>query len=148
MASRKIEDLTPRMQDKIRAFEAALEEAGLGHFKRSCTYRSQAEQNVLWFQGRKSLLDVNTARAAIGLPEITEKQNVKVTWRAVSIHTCREAVDYYVDRDGKAEWDLKVDVDGDSIPDWKEFGQIAESMGLEWGGIWSNPDFPHVQWKD
>lgn len=148
MSSRKIEDLTPRMQAKILVFESRLKDAGLSHFRRSCTYRSQAEQNALWKMGRESLLDVNAARAAVGLAAITEKQNRKVTWRAVSIHTCREAVDYYVYRDGKADWDIKVDINDNDIPDWREFGAIAASCGLEWGGNWRKPDVPHVQWRD
>jgi hypothetical protein len=148
MASRKIEDLTPRMQEKILAFEAALADAGLDHFRRCCTYRSQAEQNVLWMQGRKSLLDVNAGRKSIGLAPVTEKQNKKVTWRTVSVHTGREAVDYFVLKDGQYCDDLKVDINKNDIPDWREFGRIAGECGLEWGGVWQRPDYPHVQWKD
>lgn len=148
MASRSLQDLTPRMQEKVNAFEEALAAAGLGFFRRSCTYRSQAEQNCLWLQGRKSLRDVNAARQALGLPTITEAQNVKVTWRAVSVHTSREAVDYYILRDGRADWDVKVDVNENDIPDWEEFGRIARACGLEWGGDWPRPDRPHVEWKE
>jgi len=146
--SRDINDLTPRMQAKIIEFEAALAAAGLGHFRRSCTYRSQAEQNVLWKQGRAPLAEVNEAREAIGLAPITAAQNVKVTWRTVSVHTSREAVDYYVLRDGRAEWNFKVDINENDLPDWEEFGRIARSCGLEWGGSWRKPDMPHVQWRD
>lgn len=148
MASRDIQDLTPRMQCKIIAFEGALANAGLSHFKRCCTYRSQNEQNVLHMQGRKNLVEVNLARHCIGLPPIGPAQNKKVTWTTVSIHTKREAVDYYVNLNGKYCDDLKVDVDQDDIPDWKEFGKIAAACGLEWGGTWEKPDYPHVQWKD
>ena len=146
--SRDIDDLTPRMREKIVAFEQALAAAGLGHFRRSCTYRSQAEQDVLWKQGRAPLAEVNAAREAIGLAPITAAQNVKITWRAVSVHTSREAVDYYVLRDGRADWDLKVDINRDDIPDWQQFVEIAESCGVEAGGRWRRPDWPHVQWKD
>lgn len=136
------------MQEKTRRLDAELAAAGLSHFKKCCTYRSQAEQNVLWMQGRKSLIDVNISREAIGLPPITNKQNVKVTWIGVSVHTSREAVDYYVNKGGKYCEDLKVDIDHDDIPDWQEFMQIAERCGLECGGRWQKPDYPHVQWKD
>jgi hypothetical protein len=148
MASRSIQDLTPRMQERINAFEEALAAADLGHFRRSCTYRSQAEQNCLWLQGRKSLRDVNAAREVLGLPAITLAQNAKVTWRTVSVHTSREAVDYYVLHDGRANWDVKVDVNQNDIPDWEEFGRIAEACGLEWGGSWAKRDLCHVQWRD
>lgn len=148
MRSREIKELTPRMQLKIVIFETHLASQKLGHFKRSCTYRSQAEQNVLWKQGRVPLVEVNISRASIGLAAITEKQNKKVTWRSSSIHTDREAVDYFILKDGKYCEDLKVDIDQDDIPDWQEFGAIAESCGLEWGGRWAKPDYPHVQWRD
>lgn len=146
--SRDIKDLSPRMQIKVITLEAALANAGLGHFKKSCTYRSQQEQNVIWKQGRASLIEVNAARETVNMAPLTEKQNKKVTWRSVSIHTDREAVDYYVLKDGKYCEDLKVDIDKDDIPDWQEFGAIAESCGLEWGGRWTHPDYPHLQWKD
>jgi peptidoglycan L-alanyl-D-glutamate endopeptidase CwlK len=148
MASRKIEDLTPRMQEKIRLFEERLELAVPGVFKRSCTYRSQEEQNALWYRGRCSLAAVNLAYHRVGLAAITDEENKRpVTWTNVSVHTSREAVDYFIQREGKYCTDIKVDTDGDHIPDWEEFGRIAAECGLEWGGTWKNPDIPHVQWK-
>lgn len=149
MASRKIEDLTPRMQEKIRIFEERLETAVSGVFKRSCTYRSQQEQNALWKRGRASLAIVNEGYRAAGLAPITEAENRHaVTWTVLSVHTNREAVDYFIQRDGKYCTDIKVDTDGDHIPDWEEFGRIAEECGLEWGGRWKKADLPHVQWRD
>jgi hypothetical protein len=149
MASRKIEDLTPRMQDKIRIFEERLETAVPGVFKRSCTYRSQQEQNALYQRGRASLDIVNAAYRAVGLAEITEAENARpVTWKVLSVHTSREAVDYFIQRDGKYCTDVKVDTDGDHMPDWEEFGRIAAECGLTWGGIWKKKDMPHVQWRN
>lgn len=146
MASRRIEDLDPDFQPTIIMFEAELAKEGLTHFKRCCTHRSQAEQNAIWAQGRKSLLDVNYERKRVGLAPITEKQNFnKITWKTVSDHTSRKAVDYFISIDGKYIEDIKVDVDKDSIPDWQEFGAIAERCCLEWGGRWGKPDYPHVQ---
>lgn len=131
MASRAIEDLTPRMQEKIRRFEICLEAGIPGTFKRSCTYRSQVEQNELFRHGRNG------------------DKRPKITWTTLSVHTSREAVDYFIEREGKYCNDLKVDTDGDKIEDWQEFGKIAETCGLEWGGKFRNkPDYPHVQWKD
>jgi len=149
MASRKIEDLTPRMQEKIWNFEERLEAAVPGAFKRSCTYRSQLEQNALWKRGRCSLAIVNLAYRTVGLAEITEAENKRpVTWTTLSVHTNREAVDYFIQRDGKYCTDIKVDTDGDGIHDWQEFGRIAAECGLEWGGTWKKQDLPHVQWRD
>jgi len=149
MASRKIEDLTPRMQEKIKRFETRLAEEGHENFKRSCTFRSQAEQNALWKRGRYPLDIVNAAYTSVGLAPITENENKRpVTWKAVSDHTAREAVDYYQALPGIANYDIKVDVDDDKIPDWQEFVRIAEACGLECGGRWKKADWPHVQWKD
>jgi len=129
MASRLIEDLTPRMQERIRRFENCLESAVPGVFKRSCTYRSQEEQNELYSHGRNG------------------DKRLKVTWTTLSVHTSREAVDYFIQREGKYCTDIKVDTDGDKMEDWQEFGKIAETCGLEWGGYWRKPDYPHVQWR-
>jgi len=149
MASRKIKDLTPRMQEKILEFERRLNEAGLSHFKKCCTFRSQLEQDALYMQGRKPLEEVNAARLEVGLAAITEAQNKrKVTWKKVSIHTKREAVDYFILLDGAYCYDLKADINNDDIPDWEKFGQIAEECGLTWGGRWKTPDPSHVQWRD
>ena len=149
MSSRKIEDLTPRMQGRTRIFEAMLEQAGL-HFHRSCTRRSQEEQNALWKPRRESLDVVNAAYESVGLPPITVEENKRpVTWTALTVHTSGEAVDYYQEVEGKASYDLKVDADFDKIPDWQEFGKIAIGCGFEWGGTWkTKPDYPHIQWKD
>jgi hypothetical protein len=136
------------MQDMIRIFEERLETAVPGVFKRSCTYRSQLEQNALWKRGRCSLAIVNLAYRAAGLAEITAEENKRpVTWKVRSVHTNHEAVDYFILRDGKYCTDIKVDTDGDHMPDWEEFGRVAAECGLEWGGTWKNPDLPHVQWK-
>ena len=146
MASRRIEDLAPEFQPTIIAFEVELAKEGLTHFKRSCTHRTQAEQDALWLRGRRPLSIVNEAYKSVGLAPITEAENKRsVTWRTISDHTGRLAVDYYVLKDGKYCDDIKVDVDKDSIPDWQEFGAVAERCGLEWGGRWSKPDYPHVQ---
>jgi hypothetical protein len=149
MASRDIADLTPRMQAKILALEALLRAHFGDLFRRSCTYRSQEEQSALWMRGRYSLPVVNTHYGLVGLPPITEKENkTSVTWTHNSVHTKREAVDYFVLREGKYCNDIKIDTDGDNMPDWEEFGKIANSCGLNWGGFWKKPDYPHVEWRD
>lgn len=148
MASRKIEDLADSFQPVILHFEKRLKEEGL-NFKRSCTYRSQAEQDALWKRGRLPLEAVNAAYKAVGLAPIAAKENKRpVTWTKASRHTLREAVDYYQAVEGKVSYDLKVDADFNNIPDWQEFVEIAEECGLEAGGNWTKKDWPHVQWKE
>lgn len=151
MSSRKIEDLTPRMQVKINHFNKRLLEEGLSQFKISCTERLQIEQDALYSRGRNSLAYVNQMYAKAGLEPITAEMNKnKITWTKESVHTKKEAVDYYILKDGKYCNDLKVDIDKDNIPDWQEFGKIALECGLDWGGYWTpkKADYPHVQWKD
>lgn len=145
MASRRLEDLSHDTYMVIVKFEEALHDAGLD-FRRSCTYRSQEEQNALYMRGRFPLSAVNAAYEAVGLAPITTEENRRpVTWRRVSKHTGRTAVDYFQMVEGKASYGLKVDVDHDRVPDWMEFGAVAEACGLEWGGRWSPPDYAHVE---
>lgn len=150
MASRKIEDLTPRMQEKVNQLMKLLADGGHDKFKISCTYRSQEEQNALYSRGRYALEYVNKMYAMAGLPPITKEMNMKpITWTKNSIHTKREAIDFYILKDGKYCEDLKVDVDDDGKPDWQEFGELTKQCGLDWGGYWTKtPDYPHVQWRD
>ena len=63
-----------------------------------------------------------------------------------------EAVDFAIIKNNSSvTWDLKADVNADSIPDYEEIGKIGESVGLTWGGRFKNskgepqPDCPHLQ---
>jgi hypothetical protein len=135
------------MQMKIVLFERQLEEHDLKNFRRSCTYRTQEEQNALWMRGRYPLDVVNAAYKSVGLAPISAEENKRpVTWVRHSVHTKREAVDYYQLVKGRASYDLKVDADFDNIPDWLEFVEIAGKCGLDAGGKWPQKDWPHVQW--
>jgi hypothetical protein len=86
------------------------------------------------------------------MPRLSPKQNkYRVTWTRLSQHLpdpitgfCN-AFDFCVVSEGKAVWDTKVSVDDDEIPDYLEAGIIAQSLGLEWGGVWSKPDYCHCQ---
>jgi hypothetical protein len=148
MPSRKIEDLRPEVQPVVRRFEAVLKERGLTWFKRCCTRRIQVEQNALWKRGRYPLAEVNAAYKSLGLAPITEEENKRpVTWRAVSEHSSGLAVDYYIEKEGRYVSDVKADINDNDIPDWEEFGMMAEACGLEWGGRWKKADRPHVQYK-
>ena len=125
MPSRKIEDLVPAMQEKARAFAAEMASAGVP-FIFTCTRRTAEEQAELYARGRT-------------------KPGPKVTWTLKSRHIDGEAFDIVICKAGVPEWDVKVDVDEDGIPDYTEAGQIGESIGLVWGGRWRTPDFPHFQ---
>lgn len=154
MASTKICDLVPALQKLFRLFEKGMLEAGIS-FKLTCTARTYKEQLALYAQGRQSLLEVNKLRKAAGLPGISQKENTKkVTWTLNSKHiinpekgiTQAKAFDIVLLTDGRPHWDLKVDVDKDLVPDYKEAANVGRSVGLLPGADFKkNPDYPHFE---
>lgn len=125
MSSRKIADLTPELQEKYREFAARMAQAGLD-FIVTCTYRTQAEQDILYAQGRTT-------------------PGLKVTWTKHSKHNERRAFDIVIMRNGKPVWDIAADTNCDGRPDYDQAGQIGESCGLKWGGRFKNADRPHFE---
>jgi peptidoglycan L-alanyl-D-glutamate endopeptidase CwlK len=123
--TRKIEDLTPAMQEKCRLFAGRMAEIGIP-WMLTCTFRSQDEQDALWRIGRS-------------------EPGQRVTWTKISRHTGRTAFDVAILKDGKPCWDTKVSVNENDIPDYLEAGQIGEEIGLVWGGRWRSPDYPHFE---
>jgi peptidoglycan L-alanyl-D-glutamate endopeptidase CwlK len=128
MASRRIDDLDPRVQPLAREFAGRMAEEGVP-FIFTCTRRTQAEQEELYSRGRT-------------------KPGAKVTWTLRSKHIDGLAFDIAICKAGVPTWDGKVDVDLDGVPDYFEAGQIGESCGLTWGGRWRSPDFPHFELKE
>lgn len=143
MASRKLSELLPQTQKKAEAWIDECRERGLNVWV-TCTYRGQEEQDVLYLQGRKTLEEVNQARKSIGLYEIKESENKKVTWTRNSKHKSRRALDFALDVKGQ-EWNLKIDMNQNQIPDFEEAGKLAIQFGFIWGGTWEDPDYPHIQ---
>jgi peptidoglycan L-alanyl-D-glutamate endopeptidase CwlK len=130
MASRKVEDLTPEVQAKLKEFAVRMAEEGIP-WMLTCTLRPQEEQDALYEQGRT-------------------KPGKIVTWTRHSKHTPRQgyngksrAFDIAILKDGKPTWDVKVSVDGDDIPDYDEAGRIGKECGLRWGGDFG--DRPHFE---
>lgn len=160
MASRRIEDLVPELQDKYHAFAAAMKAAGLD-FIVTCTARNYKEQTALYAQGREPLSRVNMYRIAAVLPIIGKSENNhKVTWTLRSKHVVNlddndrqndlsRAFDIalvkHVGTKALPHWRLKEDANGNAIPDYAEAGRIGESVGLIWGGRFKNPDRPHFE---
>lgn len=150
MASRDLNLLHPALREKCLLFVTECLKAGL-HPVITCTGRTQAEQEALYAQGRLSIDLVNEKRKQAGLRAISKEENKKVTWTTKSQHLIDpvtgwcNAFDFCLTKDGKAYWDIKVSVDNDNIPDYEEAGLIALECGLEWGGKWKTPDFPHCQ---
>jgi peptidoglycan LD-endopeptidase CwlK len=154
MASRKIEELTPDLQTKFHAFADAMAAAGIP-FVVTSTARTVREQIALYAQGRKKFEQTNQLRRLAGLSPISFMENRrKVTWTLQSRHLVdlddgnpdndkSRAFDIAITRDGRACWDVKVDVNQNDLPDYEEAGRIGESVGLQWGGRFTKPDMPH-----
>ena len=123
---------------------------------------TELEQMALYAQGRESLESVNTKRNIADMAPIKEKQNNKITWTLNSKHIPvivrlddkgnpvkkSRAFDFAVVKDGIPCWNIKVDSNMTEGPDWDECGIIGESMGLVWGGRFSDPDRPHLEVRD
>ncbi len=129
MASRSLDDLLPGPRAKVDAWLAECSVEIPQPVFITCTYRSQFEQDYLYAQGRDK-----------------DHPGPIVTWTRKSKHTERRAVDFALKQPNP--WDMKCDVDHDSIPDFIEVGRIAEKHGLQWGVTLKNgqrTDFGHVQ---
>lgn len=129
MASRNIEDLHPDLKPLARAFIARCQAAGLDILI-TCTWRSGAEQDALYAQGRsKPGARVTNARAG------QSAHNFTIQGRPAA-----RAFDIVPMVGGKAMWDA-------SHPHWKIAGDIGMALGLNWYGRPGAPfkEFPHFE---
>lgn len=115
------------------------------------TLRTNEEQLALYSKGRFPLLEVNRRLAVAKMAPITAKENIRVTNASTaddSFHGYGLAFDIAVtDKTGKIiVWTPKSDWNKNGKSDWTDVGELAEGLGLEWGGNWTNrPDPPHYQ---
>lgn len=117
-ADRNLSSLAPTAQKACRLFLDTCQKNKLPIFITE-TYRSQERQDYLYAQGR------------------TRPGN-KVTWAKKSRHTLRYA------------WDIACSppyalYDTELI---KKAGQVAQSLGIEWGGTWKEQDTCHFEVKE
>lgn len=119
MSNRRIEDLHPAFQPRVREFLERCKAAGHSLIV-TCTLRTFAEQDELYAQGRtKPGKRVTNARGG-------------QSW-----HNYGLAVDVAFLRGGKVDWNGP----------WEEIGRIGERLGMTWGGRWQRlPDRPHFEW--
>lgn len=108
------------------------------------TFRSLAEQDALYAQGRTKKFDNSGNRLGI----VTNAKGGQ------SYHNYGLAYDIVLllDKDANgtyesASWDTKADHDKDKQPDWMECVKIAKAHGWEWGGDFQGnfKDMPHFQ---
>ena len=112
-----ISALLPNAQIACKAFMTECEKLGL-KVRITETYRSQERQNELYAQGRT-------------------KSGKKVTWTLNSRHTSRRAWDICQNIKGR-EYDTSTGF-------FERCGQVAERLGIIWGGNWNTPDRPHFE---
>jgi peptidoglycan L-alanyl-D-glutamate endopeptidase CwlK len=111
MASRSVFDLHPVVRMKAEAFLTACDREGIDVLI-YCTYRSGAEQDELYAQGRTKPGKICTnARAG------------------QSYHNWHCAFDWVPLVGGKPQWNDKAL--------YLKAGVLAESVGLEWAGRWT-----------
>lgn len=129
IASRNINDLSPRMKALFVRFDLAMREAGID-FIVTCTYRDGEEQDRLYAQGRSTRGSIVTnARAGQSRHNAVDAQNKPAS----------EAFDIVIMNGGKPDWDIKN-------PNWRKAGTVGKSVGLEWAGDWKTfKEYPHFQ---
>lgn len=122
MASRDLYDLEPQTQELARRFVSACAKVGI-EVLIYCTWRSNAEQDELYKQGRtKPGKIVTNARGGM-------------SW-----HNWKRAFDFVPLVSGKPAWN--------STSLYKQCGEIGESLGLEWAGRWTGSlrETAHMQY--
>lgn len=147
--SRNIDKMHPLLLKRYIAYTARMEEMGLP-FIITCVDRSLTVQMALYAQGRLPVKDVNKYRQAAGMDEISERRNIIVTWTLLSDHIIKLGKKYVTAFDiallkyNRPHWDIKISVNDNEIPDYKEAGFIAKECGLESGVFWESPDSCHI----
>lgn len=150
--------LTPDVYTRWQEWNGRMTAKGIDHCL-TCTARWLEEQMALYLQGRDPLDRVNYYRQAVGMAPLPAGENKIVTWTLNSKHiikpsqgiTKAKAFDFAILKNGKATWDLKVNVNWNEVPDYQEAGAIGKDCGLRWGGDFCNsagkprPDYPHLE---
>lgn len=151
MSSRRIEDCVPALQAAWPLMKQRVKEKLGLDLILTCTARLAIEQRALYAQGREPIETVNHLRDNAGLLNISEHENRKVTWTLDSKHIINdkrklaEAFDVALVNGKQVIWDIKVDVQGDGVPDYEQLAEIGESLGLKAGARFSTPDYPHFE---
>lgn len=142
--TRNPHDLIPFAYEKFLAWDARMKQTGIPYIitRVACSLR---EQVALYAQGRETLSAVNHLRKVAHLPEITQAQNIVVTWTLNSRHIINlddhdpmnnqsKAFDIAITDKKVPTWSLKVDVNEDHIPDYQQAGEFWKALGGIWGG--------------
>ena len=152
MASRLLSDAHPLLADKVRTLQAQYVKRFFPwHLVITSVWRSPLEQEALYAQGRvRSRMELNSIRERAGLPPVYSDEEASriVTKVRSSRHNRQpsEAVDLAVaiDPDGPVG-PLKPRIDWQTASRYEAMGELAERLGLVWGGRWKMRDLCHVE---
>ena len=128
MSDRSMEDLSPVAHAKLADFVDSATKVGIDVLI-TCTYRTIAEQDAIYAQGRSVPGHIITnARGGD------------------SFHNYRCAIDVVVMRSGKPLWSVFAP-DGTMEPEWQKLGELAAAQGVEWAGTWEHfKEYAHFQY--
>jgi peptidoglycan L-alanyl-D-glutamate endopeptidase CwlK len=118
----RLAEINPQLANRIRAMAADLRAQGINVMVTS-GYRSFAEQNALYAQGR------------------TKPGNIVTNARGgQSLHNYGLAVDVVpIGANGQPNWNVPNST-------WQKIGAAGKRQGMEWGGDWTSfVDRPHFQ---
>lgn len=119
ISEQRIEKLHPKIRTAVRAFLEDAKKQGIT-LRITSGYRSVAEQNKLFAQGRTA-----------GGRKVTNARGGQ-SW-----HNYGLAIDVVQMVGQTPIWKA----------DWERIGKIGESHGFEWGGRWKFVDKPHFQMR-
>ena len=142
--SRSLNDLHPDAFQLVENFLARVDNLGIDLLV-TCTFRSDAEQELLYAQGRTAPGKIVTwARAG------ESKHNSMLNGRPAS-----RAIDVVPLRHGKCVWgtsgngldDDPTDDERDDLELWLRVAACGKLAGLQWAGEWpkNKREFPHFQ---
>jgi len=128
MASRKLSDLCPEMQEIAQEFLDQCKEAKIDVLI-YCTYRSNAEQDA----------DYASSRPPLNGAWKTDKKGGQSAHNALNSDglPASQAFDCVPCLNGKPQWK--------NISSYEKMGEIGEGLGLTWGGRWQHKDLVHFQ---
>lgn len=156
MASRRLEDLVPEVQEMAKEHILRCADAGF-ELLIYCTLRDEHEQARLYRQSRtkeqvQKKMDQLTAKGFPALAKILkdvgpQKTAPKVTnaGPGESFHQYNRAYDCVPVFQGKPIWGTG----GEGAALWDKVGKLGKKCGLEWAGDWTTfREFPHFQFTD
>jgi peptidoglycan L-alanyl-D-glutamate endopeptidase CwlK len=140
----KIEDLQPDVQVKVKAALSEMDSKGI-KYSVQYTFRTLNEQEALYSQGRKSLIEVNAIRKQANMQPISDSDNSYTVTNCdgvdnQSAHQTGRAIDIVPIINGVPSWPSA----GHGY--WQPIANVMKSHGFTWGGDWTKfPDLPHYQ---